>query len=256
MKIGIGVVYVIPYARRKSILEFMQSKEIVYLEEIQQEVNVSLATVRRDLKTLSEEGYIEQLSGGAARIIANVAEKPLSEKISLNTEEKEIIGSYAATLVRDGEFIFIGPGTTENHIIRHLEGKDVTVVTNGAFHIQELIKYNIKAILLGGNILTNLGVLVGPVTLNQISTMNFDKCFIGSSGITFERGVSTSDIDVAEINKIAIKHSKGVYFVGDSTKIGKNSRYTFAQIEEDQKLITTKNIDKKYTDDKRVIIID
>ncbi|PKM49917.1 MAG: DeoR/GlpR transcriptional regulator [Firmicutes bacterium HGW-Firmicutes-7] len=246
----------IPYARRKSILEFMQSKEMVYLDEIQQQVNVSLATIRRDLKTLSEEGYIEQLSGGAARIITNVGEKSLSEKISLNKEEKEIIGSYAATLVQDGEFIFIGPGTTENHMIKHLESKDVTVATNGAFHIQELIKYNVNAILLGGNIVTDIGVLVGPVTLNQVSTMNFDKCFIGASGITFDRGISTSDIDVAEINKIAIKNSREVYFIGDSTKIGKNSRYTFAQIEEEHKLITTKNIDKKYIDDKRVIIID
>lgn len=245
----------IPYTRRKSILELMQTKEVVYLEEIQAKVNVSLATIRRDLKTMADEGYIEQLSGGAARIVANVAEKSLSEKMVLNNEEKEIIGKYAAGLVEDGEFIYIGPGTTENHIIKYLEGKNVTVVTNGALHVQELIKFNINAILLGGNIVSSIGVLVGPVTLNQISEMNFDKCFIGSSGITFERGVSTSDIDVAEINKLAIKHSKDVYFIGDSTKIGKNSRYTFAKIEEDHKLITTKNVDKKYAEDKRVIII-
>lgn len=247
---------VIPYTRRKKILEFMQSKEMVYLEEIQKQVNVSFATIRRDLKSLSEEGYIEQLSGGAARIIANVAEKSLSEKINLNKEEKEAIGKYASNLVESGDFIYIGPGTTENHMIKYLQGKSVTLVTNGAFHIQELIKYDINAILLGGDILTNIGVLVGPVTLNQISTMNFDKCFIGASGITFDRGVSTSDIDVAEINKIAIKNSKKVYFVGDSTKIGKNSRYTFAQLEEHNKLITTRNIEKKYQDDKRLIFVD
>ena len=246
----------IPYARRKSILELMHSKEIVYLDEIKEKTNVSLATVRRDLKTLAREGQVELLSGGAAKLIISIAEKSLEEKINLNKEEKEIIGSYAATLVGDGQFIFLGPGTTENHIIKHLKGKNVTVVTNGAFHINELLRNKINSIILGGYVETDIAVLVGPVALNQVATMNFDKCFIGASGITFDRGVSTSNIDVAEINKIAIKNSREVYFIGDSTKIGKNSRYTFAQIDEEKKLITTQKASNKNLDSKKVIVIE
>lgn len=246
----------IPYARRKTILELMHTKEIIYLDEIKEKTRVSMATVRRDLKTLAEEGQIELLSGGAARLVINVAEKSLEEKLNLNKEEKEIIGSYAATLVGDGQFIFLGPGTTENHIIKHLKGKNVTVVTNGAFHINEFIRYKINSIILGGNLLTDIAVLVGPVALNQVVTMNFDKCFIGASGITFERGLSTSNIDVAEINKIAIERSREVYYIGDSTKIGKNSRYTFAQIKEEEKLITTKNTNVKGIDSKKVIMVE
>ncbi|HBT18167.1 MAG TPA: hypothetical protein DEB05_14575, partial [Firmicutes bacterium] len=103
---------------------------------------------------------------------------------------------------------------------------------------------------------TDIAVLVGPVALNQVATMNFDKCFIGASGITFDRGVSTSNIDVAEINKTAIKNSREVYFIGDSTKIGKNSRYTFAQIDEEKKLITTQKASNKNLDSKKVIVIE
>lgn len=246
----------IPYARRNSILELMHSKEIVYLDEIKEKTKVSLATIRRDLKTLAEEGQIQLLSGGAAKIIVNIAEKSLEEKLNLNKDEKELIGSYAATLIGDGQFIFLGPGTTENHIIRHLKGKNVTVVTNGALHIEELIKYKINSILLGGNVLTDIAVLVGPATLNQVAMMNFDKCFVGASGITWDRGLSTSNMDVAEVNKIVIKNSKEVYFIGDSTKIGKNSRYLFAQIEEEHKLITTKKANIKGLDPKKVIIIE
>ncbi|HBT18166.1 MAG TPA: DeoR/GlpR transcriptional regulator, partial [Firmicutes bacterium] len=150
----------IPYARRKSILELMHSKEIVYLDEIKEKTNVSLATVRRDLKTLAREGQVELLSGGAAKLIISIAEKSLEEKINLNKEEKEIIGSYAATLVGDGQFIFLGPGTTENHIIKHLKGKNVTVVTNGAFHINELLRNKINSIILGGYVETDIAVLV------------------------------------------------------------------------------------------------
>ena len=246
----------IPYARRKTILELMHTKEIVYLDEIKEKTDVSLATVRRDFKTLADEGQIQLLSGGAAKLIINIAEKSLEEKINLNKEEKEIIGSYAATLIGNGQFIFLGPGTTENHIIKHLKGKNITVVTNGAFHINELLSHKINSILLGGTVLTDIAVLVGPVALNQVATMNFDKCFIGASGITFDRGVSTSSIDVAEINKIAIERSKEVYFIGDSTKIGINSRYTFAQIREEHKLITTKKANIKGLDSKKAIMVE
>lgn len=246
----------VPYARRRIILELMHSKDLVHLDEIKEYLNVSIATVRRDLKILSEEGQIELLSGGAAKIVVNIAEKSLSEKINLNKEEKERIGSYLATLVNDGQFIFIGPGTTENHMIKHLEGKNVTVVTNGAFHIQELIKYRINSILLGGRIINDIAVLVGPAAINQAMKMNFDKCFIGASGITLERGLSTSNIDVAEINKIVIKNSNEVFYFGDSTKLGKNSRYIFAQLEEDYKLITTNKASQQFKDDSKVIVID
>lgn len=246
----------IPYTRRKIILELLHSKEIVYLDEIKNKTNVSIATVRRDVKTLAREGQVEIFSGGAVKLVINIAEKSIEEKMNLNKEEKEIIGRYVATLIGDGQFIFIGPGTTENHIIKHLKGKNVTVATNGAFHINEFIRYKINSILLGGNLLTDIAVLVGPAAMNQVANMNFDKCFIGASGITFDRGVSTSNIDVAEINRLVIQRSEEVYFIGDSTKLGKNSRYTFAQINEEQKLITTKKAHIKASYAKEVIMID
>jgi DeoR family fructose operon transcriptional repressor len=49
----------IPYVRRSKILEMMHSKKIVYFEEISEQVGVSMATVRRDLKTLEEEGQLD-----------------------------------------------------------------------------------------------------------------------------------------------------------------------------------------------------
>ncbi len=79
----------IPYVRRSKILELMHSKDVVYLEEISQHVGVSMATVRRDLKTLEEENQILLLTGGAAKIKKNVIEKSLPEKIDLiNKDEK------------------------------------------------------------------------------------------------------------------------------------------------------------------------
>jgi len=253
----IGVGCMIPYIRRKSILELLHTKDIVYLEEMEKHVGVSLATVRRDLRALEEEGKIDILKGGAARIRKNVAEKSLTEKLELNKDEKELIGGYAATLVNDGDFVFMGPGTTEHWIIKHLAGKDITVVTNGAYHIDELRKYNISTVVLGGEVKNKIAVICGPSTVNQVKEMSFDVSFIGASGFTINQGASTSDSGVAEVNRVAISNSRNVFLIMDSTKMGNTSRYIFANsIDQNFKVITTNKVSQEFAKDKRLIIVD
>lgn len=246
----------IPYIRRKKILELLYTKDVVYLEDLVENLNVSLATVRRDLRVLEEEGQIDILQGGAARIRKNVAERSLAEKVGLNKEEKEKIGEYAATLVKDGDFIFIGPGTTEHWIIKHLEGKDITVVTNGSYHIDELRRYNINTIILGGEVKNEIAVICGPSTINQINDMSFDMAFIGASGYTLNQGPSTSDLNVAEVNRVAIKNSNAVYIILDATKLGKTSRFLFSNNKGvEYNVITTDQADEMYKTDSKFLII-
>ncbi len=246
----------IPYIRRKKILELLYNKDIIYLEEIVESLKVSLATVRRDLRSLEEEDKIDILQGGAARIRKNVAERSLTEKVGLNKEEKEKLGEYCATLVNNSNFIFIGPGTTEHWIIKHLKGKDITVVTNGSYHIDELRRYNVNTIILGGEVKNKIAVICGPTTINQINDMSFDMAFIGASGYTLNQGPSTSDLSVAEVNRVAIKNSNDVYIVLDTTKLGKTSRFLFAHNKDsDYKVITTDQADDMYKKDNKFIII-
>lgn len=245
----------IPYIRRNKILELLHQKDIVYLDELVKEINVSDATIRRDLKTLSEEGQIDLLTGGAAKIRINAGEKPLDERVNINKEEKELIGRYAATLVNDGEFIFVGPGTTENAMISHLGGRGITVVTNGAFHVNEIIKNKIDAIILGGRIINDIAVLSGPMAIDQVATMHFDKCFIGCSGISKDRKLTTSDENVALINKEAMKNSNDVFFIADMSKMGKACRFVFGEINENSKLITVGDV-PDFLDGYNVINID
>ncbi|MBI9107904.1 MAG: DeoR/GlpR transcriptional regulator [Spirochaetales bacterium] len=238
----------IPYIRRKKVLELLHAKELVYLDELVDYTGVSLATVRRDLKLFEEEGQVELLQGGAARIRVNVSERNIKEKLTLNRDMKEIVAGYAATLVNDGQFIYVGPGTTENWMFANLGGKNITVVTNGVHHIEKLMENKINSQLLGGELLNNIAVVVGYDAIKQIEQMNFDKCFIGASGFTLEQGASTSESGVAEINRVAMRRSQKSYLLLDSTKIGVNSKYTFAAPEEFDTIIVAGEIEQKYLD--------
>ena len=234
----------IPFVRRQKILEILHKSEVAYLDELIKETGASEATIRRDLKTLNEEDQIDLLLGGAAKIRVHLSEEPLNKRVFTNKEEKELIGKYAATLINDGDFIYIGPGTTENTIIQHLAEKNVTVVTTGTFHINALIENKIDCIILGGRMIHSIAVLSGPMAIEQVKNMHFDKCFIGCSGLSFEGKLTTSDENVAAMNKEVIKTAKTVYFLADSTKFGKANRFEFAATQNDHYLITTKKQDE------------
>lgn len=236
----------IPYVRRKQILEAMQNKEIVYFEELANALNVSLATIRRDLISLSEDDLITILKGGAAQLKQNVMERSLNEKLKINEEEKSKLGIYAATLVNEGDFIYLGPGTTEHWMIKHLKDKNVTVVTNGAFHLDELRRNNIETIVLGGIMNNRIAVITGAEALKQVDGMNFDKSFLGVSGFTIEHGAMTSDEGVSNINRAAMKNSNKTYILLDSTKLGITSRFVYAKTDTKARLITTSKADIKY----------
>ena len=59
----------IPYQRRLQMLQLLEQKEIVSLEDFGKNLkNVSESTIRRDLKTMEAEGQIILHRGGAASL--------------------------------------------------------------------------------------------------------------------------------------------------------------------------------------------
>ena len=227
----------IPYLRRKKLIECIENQEIAYIVDLAKYTSTSEATIRRDLKSLEEEGIIEMLQGGAAKLIENERLKSANERMDYKKEEKSKLGAYGATLVSNREFIFIGPGTTENWLINHLVGKEVTVVTNGIIHIEKLLNLGIDVILIGGKLNRKNWFVSCETAIKQIKEMNFDKCFLGGLGISEEKGISTSTSSLANFNKIIMKKSKKNILLVDSTKLGKTARYTFAEIDDFDRIL-------------------
>jgi len=231
----------IPFIRRQTILEVLHQKEIAYIDDLVALTGVSDATIRRDLKTLEIEGQVDLLSGGAAKLKVHLGEQPLQERVNIHKSDKELIGRYAATLVSDGDFIYLGPGTTEGTMIRYLANKGITVVTTSAFHLPALLENKIDTIVLGGRIIHDIAVLSGPTTMSQLEKLRFDKCFIGGSGVSTNGVLMTSDENVAAVNRAVIQQTNTVYFLADPSKIGITSRFEFATMKPEHVLITTQD---------------
>lgn len=225
--------------RYNLILELIKKRKNIKLNEIVEDLNVSEATARRDLNFLEEKGKIRRVHGGA--VLVEDQEDNIDYKKLVYSEEKNKIGKKAASVVKNGDTIFLDAGSTTECVIKYLAGKnDIKVVTNGFTHIEELMKMGIETYLLGGKLKQKTGATVGATAMFAMRNYNFDVVFMGANGTNVD-GYSTPDPEEVLVKSEAVKRGKKVYFLCDHSKFTEKSFINFASLK-DGKLITDGDI--------------
>lgn len=215
----------IPYERRQEMLKLLGQKEVVQLNDFCEALpGVSESTIRRDLKTLEAEGQIKVLRGGGARLNQGSYDVPVNSKSIQNVTAKEKIAKYAASLVKDGESIYLDSGSTVLRMIPHLKGKRITIITTNALILNAIQEANfsdhdVRCIIIGGDLIFSTASLVGTFTNNQLKTLFFDRAFIGISGVSVKAGYNTPDEREAEKKHIVKENSRHTYVLADVSKL-------------------------------------
>jgi DeoR/GlpR family transcriptional regulator of sugar metabolism len=86
----------IPEERRKQILDILEKRKYVSVEEFANLLYVSLPTVRRDLKELEREGVLSRTHGGASWNMSDRFLAPFAMREKMNRREKQQIVGIAA----------------------------------------------------------------------------------------------------------------------------------------------------------------
>ena len=215
----------IPYVRREKIIEELENKDLMYIDDfVKIFEDVSESTIRRDLKNLEEENQITFLRGGAVKRKVNTFELPVGTKKFLNLDKKERIAKLAASFVKDEEVIYIDSGTTCSGIVKYIKARDVRIVTSNTLVLSELDNPNITScIIIGGDFNKNLDSTSGPLSDNTLKNLYFDRAFVGANGFGLEMGVNTPDIREASKKTIVNNNSKKCYVLADSSKYNKST---------------------------------
>lgn len=204
--------------RLEIILDTLEKEEAVSNKILTDKLKVSESTLRRDLSYLQDMGKITRVHGGA--ILNNIAASEINftDNQKSQLKEKSIIAKKASGLIKDAKFIYLDAGSTCHEVIKFLNNsKDVTIVTNGLMHVDDLINKNIKTLLLEGEIKPSTKVTTGIRTLESISKYNFDLAFIGANGFD-EKAYYTADPNEAVVKSKAIENSTRAYILADRSK--------------------------------------
>ncbi len=235
----------IPAQRRERIQEYLAIHKIARMDELSQLLDTSEATVRRDLEWLEQEGALERTHGGAILSQRMTLEPEYLQRAAINPEEKRQIGELAASLIKDGDVVFLNSGTTTAQVIRHIrENAGISVFTNNLMAVLEQGGTGSKQYLLGGEFQPHSNSVAGRFAAENLRQVYADKAFVGVDGISLIHGCTVPSSAEAEIVRLMIERTKGdVFIVADHTKWGVVSNFQIATIDEVDGLVTDPKID-------------
>ena len=126
----------------------------------------------------------------------------------------------------------MGPGTTTDYVSEYLDGKHLTIFTNSLYLFNELIKIDSLTIrLIGGKYRKITGAFVGPLAIDAVKNLRFQKAFIGVNGISQNNAYAYNE-DEGFLQKIILDNASEKFIVADSSKIGVEDFYSFYNLED------------------------
>lgn len=218
--------------RHALIIEELNKKDSVTIQDLVDLMGVSESTIRRDLSELEKQDKLTRVHGGATARQKTKEEPSYEEKKTRGTTEKKHIAQYAAALVEDYDVIYLDAGTTTYEMIPFLKDRPITIVTNGLMHLDLLQYYHINTYIIGGKVKDKTGAIIGSVALKQLEHYRFNIAFIGANGIDLTFGYSTPDPEEGDLKEHALRLSDARYVLADETKLNHKSAYRFADLHE------------------------
>jgi len=235
----------IPAQRRERIRKHLGIHRVVRSADLCDMLEVSEATIRRDLEWLESQGFLERTHGGAILSQRIQVEPQYAYRAQTHPEEKRTIGAVAAALIEDGDVVFINSGTTTTQVISHMRGKtNVTVITNNMSAVLEAREADFEIVLLGGTFQPVSNSVAGRFATATLRRVYAGKAFIGVDGISLKYGCTVPSSGEAEIVRLMIQRTRGpVTVVADYSKWGTVSNFEVATIDHIHRLVTDSRLD-------------
>jgi len=226
--------------RHTQIRQVVNANGHVTVQELNQLLDVSEATIRRDLDELSQEGLLHRTHGGAVKVEQADREPPILQRRSEFEAEKRQIGRAAAAMVKEGQTIFLGSGTTVHEIannLRHMT--NLTVITNAINVVNELIECKgIELVVIGGMLRQSELSMVGHIAEAAIRELRADKVFMGMGGIHPQHGFTGDFLPEATTDRTILGIAPRNIIVADHSKFGQVKTVFLAPISAAHVLVT------------------
>lgn len=237
--------------RHNIILDLLSKERSVKNTELVKILNVSLETVRRDLDTLSKEGLLQKVHGGATHN-TKIVETPYSTRAFNNISEKIELAKIAVKYIGEGDTIALNSSTTNLEIVKLIKEKNisVTLLTNSLLIANEIYNCdNINLILAGGIYSKKEFAFLGQVTADFLKQFTVNKCFLSVGGISLKKGITDFYIDEVLVEKQLIDISEEIIIVSDSSKFENNSLFNVCELNKINFLITDSNLNPAIKED-------
>lgn len=229
--------------RQQAILQLVNDRQRISVNELAQTTHVSEVTIRQDLNLLEKRGLLKRVHGSAAALESDDVDVRMMTHFAM----KQKLANYAASLVNDGETVFIESGSSNALLAHHLAQRPgITLVTVSGYIARQLKDSACEVILLGGIYQKKSDSMVGPLTQLCLRHVHFSKAFIGIDGYQADTGFTGRDILRAEvINSVLAKGAENI-ILSDASKFGLVHQYSLAPLSAISRVITDSRLPADY----------
>ncbi len=208
--------------RRLKILDLIREDGHAKVQDLSRIFNVTEVTIRQDLETLEQEGFVQREHGGA--FLKDVGSFAKTGKLfnQINIEKKETIARKAVKLINNGDSIILDSGSTTTEIAKLLTNfNDLTIITN-SLNIALILGENhgINLIVTGGEFKAPTLSLTGSMAAESFKDIHVNKLFLATAGISSDLKLTYPSLSDLVVKTAMIKSAEQVYLVADSSKIG------------------------------------
>ncbi|HXF38002.1 MAG TPA: DeoR/GlpR family DNA-binding transcription regulator [Actinomycetota bacterium] len=233
--------------RRQDIALVVRTDGRADVTELASRYRVTPETIRRDLTELERRGVLRRVHGGAISIDRFRAEPALSEKAGAMTQEKARIGEAALAFLPERGSVLLDAGTTTLALARVFPDRELSVFTNAMPVGLELAgRQAVQLTVIGGRVRGRTLAHVDDWALRALQDLRVDVAFIGTNGLTVERGLSTPDPSEAAVKREMVRAAHQVIVLADHTKVGVESTVRFAPIEDVDVLVTDRGLEEAH----------
>ncbi len=224
--------------RLQEMEQYILKNGTVTMEELKDHFQVSMNTIRRDVAVLTTDGAVQKVYGGVSASEKSQGLVPYDKRLPAQPVEKQLICKSAASLVHEGDIIFIDSGTTTLHLMDTLKDMRLTVITNNLEVILSALNCpNIQLIVLPGVLHRDTRSITGEASADFLSTMNTNIAFMAATGVSYGGVTNSSPLEYA-IKRAAVQHTERAVLLVSANKFGQTSLLTYAQLKDFERVIT------------------
>lgn len=229
----------LPAQRKRTIVELVSESDGRAVSDLAETLDVSKATIRRDLSDLEDGGLIDRSHGGAVPATTVGSERTYGQKEVQRLDAKRAIADRAVEEIRADEVVFFDAGTTTMEVAKRAPADGSFLgVTNAPRLTIELNEGDAEAMLTGGTLRQRTHALVGPSAERFLDRTNFDLLFLGTNAIHADAGLTTPNEKEAKLKSLMVSKADRVVLVADATKCGKRSFVEFASLADVDAFVT------------------
>lgn len=231
--------------RQQHILETARTDGRVEVTALAERLDVTPETVRRDLTALERRGLLRRVHGGAIPVERLGFEPAVATREERLVTEKERIAKAALAELPDEGTILIDAGTTTGRLAELLpRDRELTVVTNSLTVAgQVATQANLSLYLLGGRVRGRTLACVGEWAERALADVFVDVAFVGTNGLSRERGLTTPDQSEAAVKRAMIRAARRAVVLTDHSKVGIDHFALVSPLAEIDTIITDSGLD-------------